>query len=154
MIDMRSVAKKLDMPFFTPNPDPITQSYLTGKIHANQRYIYDLCHLGQQGHNEGVGIELAYELSSMIFGGTKNWNEEENMSKACSKVGLDYSSLKSKIKENEPQLIKQIEQNQNDQKLAGHHGVPLLVYGNQVFFGQDRFDDFKKVLVKNGLLAG
>ncbi len=154
MIDMRSVAKKLDMPFFTPNPDPITQSYLTGKIHANQRYIYDLCHLGQQGHNEGVGIELAYELSSMIFGGTKNWNEEENMSKACSKVGLDYSSLKSKVKENEPQLIKQIEQNQNDQKLAGHHGVPLLVYGNQVFFGQDRFDDFKKVLVKNGLLAG
>ncbi len=154
MIDMRSVAKKLDMPFFTPNPDPITQSYLTGKIHANQRYIYDLCHLGQQGHNEGVGIELAYELSSMIFGGTKNWNEEENMSKACSKVGLDYSSLKSKVKENEPQLIKQIEQNQNDQKLAGHHGVPLLVYENQVFFGQDRFDDFKKVLVKNGLLAG
>ena len=154
MIDMRSVAKKLDMRFFTPNPDPITQSYLTGKIHANQRYIYDLCHLGQQGHNEGVGIELAYELSSMIFGGTKNWNEEENMSKACSKVGLDYSSLKSKVKENEPHLIKQIEQNQNDQKLAGHHGVPLLVYGNQVFFGQDRFDDFKKVLVKNGLLAG
>ena len=154
MIDMRSVAKKLDMSFFTPNPDPITQSYLTGKIHANQRYIYDLCHLGQQGHNEGVGIELAYELSSMIFGGTKNWNEEENMSKACSKVGLDYSSLKSKVKENEPQLIKQIEQNQNDQKLAGHHGVPLLVYENQVFFGQDRFDDFKKVLVKNGLLAG
>ena len=45
-------------------------------------------------------------------------------------------------------------QNQNDQKLAGHHGVPLLVYENQVFFGQDRFDDFKKVLVKNGLLAG
>ena len=60
MIDMRSVAKKLDMPFSTPNPDPITQSYLTGKIHANQPYIYDLCHLGQQGHNEGVGIELAY----------------------------------------------------------------------------------------------
>ena len=154
MIDMRSVAKKLDMRFFTPNPDPITQSYLTGKIHANQRYIYDLCHLGQQGHNEGVGIELAYELSSMIFGGTKNWNEEKNMSKACSKVGLDYSSLKSKVKKNEPQLIKQIEQNQNDQKLAGHHGVPLLVYENQVFFGQDRFDDFKRVLVKNGLLAG
>jgi 2-hydroxychromene-2-carboxylate isomerase len=51
-------------------------------------------------------------------------------------------------------LIKQIEQNQNNQKLAGHHGVPLLVYENQVFFGQDRFDDFKKVLVKNGLLAG
>ena len=66
-MDMRSVAKKLDMPFFTPKPDPITQSYLTGKINKNQPYIFDLCHLGQQAHNEGVGIELAYELSSNIF---------------------------------------------------------------------------------------
>ena len=153
MMDMRSVAKNLDMPFFTPKPDPITQSYLTGKINANQPYIYDLCHLGQQGHNEGVGIELAYALSSMIFGTKKGWNEEKNMSKACSKLGLDYSLLKSKAKENEHQLIKQIEQNQNDQKLAGHHGVPLLVYKNQIFFGQDRFDDFKKILVEDGLLS-
>jgi 2-hydroxychromene-2-carboxylate isomerase len=75
------------------------------------------------------------------------------MSKACSKLGLDYSLLKLKAKENEHQLIKQIEQNQNDQKLAGHHGVPLLVYKNQIFFGQDRFDDFKKILIEDGLLS-
>ena len=153
MMDMRSVAKKLNMPFFTPKPDPITQSYLTGKIHANQPYIYDLCHLGQQGHNEGVGIELAYELSSMIFGTKKGWNEEENMIKACNRVGLDYLSLKSKANENEHQLIEQIEQNQKDQKKAGHHGVPLVVYNNQAFFGQDRFNDFKKLLIRDGLLT-
>ncbi|GIR08404.1 MAG: hypothetical protein CM15mP19_02000 [Gammaproteobacteria bacterium] len=32
MIDMRRVAKRLGMPFYTPKPDPIQQSYLTGKL--------------------------------------------------------------------------------------------------------------------------
>tara|TARA_A100001234_G_scaffold40106_2_gene32396 strand:- start:1157 stop:1798 length:642 start_codon:yes stop_codon:yes gene_type:complete len=153
MMDMRSVAKKLDMPFFTPKPDPITQSYLTGKINKNQPYIFDLCHLGQQAHNEGVGIELAYELSSNIFGTKSGWNEEHNMVAACNNVDLDYYSLKSKTGKNKDLLISQIKQNQQDQKLAGHHGVPLLVYKEQIFFGQDRFDDFKKLLIEDGLIS-
>ena len=152
MIDMRRVAKRLGMPFYTPKPDPIQQSYLTGKIDAHQPYIFDLCHLGQQAHNEGVGLELAYELSSLVFGTKKGWNETSNLEKACSNVGLDYHSLKAETESNTNELIKQIEHNQEDQKLAGHHGVPLLVYKNQTFFGQDRFDDFKKLLIQDGLL--
>ena len=41
--------------------------------------------------------------------------------------------------------------NQEDQKIAGHHGVPLLVYKNQTFFGQDNFDACKELLIKDGL---
>ena len=152
MIDMRMVANRLDMPFFTPKPDPIKQSYLTGKISDQQPHIFNLCHLGQQAHLEGVGIELAFELSSLIFGTKSGWNEEHNMAQACSKVGLNLADLKIKVKQNEEELIQQILKNQEDQKLAGHHGVPLLVYNNQTFFGQDRFDDFKKLLVEDGLL--
>tara|TARA_B100000925_G_scaffold225793_1_gene174321 strand:- start:1731 stop:2369 length:639 start_codon:yes stop_codon:yes gene_type:complete len=152
MIDMRMVANRLDMPFFTPKPDPIKQSYLTGKISDQQPHIFNLCHLGQQAHLEGVGIELAFELSSLIFGTKSGWNEEHNMAQACSKVGLNLADLKIKVKQNEEELIQQILKNQEDQKLAGHHGVPLLVYKNQTFFGQDRFDDFKKLLVEDGLL--
>ena len=152
MIDMRMVANKLNMPFFTPKPDPIKQSYLTGKISDQQPHIFNLCHLGQQAHLEGVGIELAFELSSLIFGTKSGWNEEHNMAQACSKVGLNLADLKIKVKQNEEELIQQILKNQEDQKLAGHHGVPLLVYKNQTFFGQDRFDDFKKLLVEDGLL--
>ena len=152
MIDMRMVANRLNMPFFTPKPDPIKQSYLTGKISDQQPHIFNLCHLGQQAHLEGVGIELAFELSSLIFGTKSGWNEEHNMAQACSKVGLNLADLKIKVKQNEEELIQQILKNQEDQKLAGHHGVPLLVYKNQTFFGQDRFDDFKKLLVEDGLL--
>ena len=152
MIDMRMVANRLDMPFFTPKPDPIKQSYLTGKISDQQPHIFNLCHLGQQAHLEGVGIELAFELSSLIFGTKSGWNQEHNMAQACSNVGLNLADLKIKVKQNEEELIQQILKNQEDQKLAGHHGVPLLVYKNQTFFGQDRFDDLKKLLVEDGLL--
>ena len=152
MIDMRMVANRLEMPFFTPKPDPIKQSYLTGKISDQQPHIFNLCHLGQQAHLEGVGIELAFELSSLIFGTKSGWNQEHNMAQACSNVGLNLADLKIKVKQNEEELIQQILKNQEDQKLAGHHGVPLLVYKNQTFFGQDRFDDLKKLLVEDGLL--
>ena len=150
--DMRSVAKKLNMPFFTPNPDPIKQNYLTGKINSNQPYIYDLCHIGQQAELHGVGLELAYELSSLIFGTKGGWNQESAMEKACNNVGLSYSTLKNLTKQNEPELIKQIERNQEEQQVAGHHGVPLLVYKENVFFGQDNFDACKQLLIEDGLL--
>jgi 2-hydroxychromene-2-carboxylate isomerase len=148
---MRSVARKLNMPFFTPKPDPIKQSYLTGKIADDQPYIFDLCHIGQQAAQEGVGIEVAYELSSLIFGTKGGWTEESTLEKAFANVGLDYSSLKRKTQLNENELIQQIKNNQEDQKIAGHHGVPLLVYKNQTFFGQDNFDACKELLIKDGL---
>ena len=47
-----------------------------------------------------------------------------------------------------------------EQRVAGtksiiwlHHGVPLLVYKEQIFFGQDKFDDFKKLLIEDGLIS-
>ena len=152
ILDMRSVAKQQEMPFFIPKPDPIKQNIFTGKVNKNQPYIYDLCHLGQQAHNEGVGIELAYEISSMIFGTKAGWNEEQNLNEACKNVGLNYLKLSKKAKLNENELIKQIEQNQHSQKKAGHHGVPGLVYKGQYYFGQDRFDELKQALINDNLL--
>ena len=151
MNDMRSVAKKLGMPFFTPKPDPIRQSYITGKIYSDQPYIYNLCHLGQQAAQEGAGIEMAYALSSLIFGTKGGWNEEKVLEQACAKIGLSYNDLKNKAASNESEIIKQIKQNQEDQQKAGHHGVPLMVYKDNVFFGQDHFDDCKELLLKDGL---
>ena len=152
ILDMRSVARQQGMPFFIPKPDPIKQNIFTGRVNEHQPYIFDLCHLGQQGHNEGVGIELAYELSSMIFGTKKGWNEEANLDKACKNLGLDYAELTKKAKLKEQELIDQIEQNQLDQKKAGHHGVPGLVYKNEYYFGQDKFNEFKQALIKDNLL--
>ncbi len=150
--DVIKNAKKLGMSYTTKlKPDPIKQSMITGRISKEQPYIFDICHLGQMANFKGVGIEFAYEVSSLIFGGTQNWNHDDNLSKAAENVALDFHSLRASAKEQEAEIIKQIEQNQVDQLNAGHHGVPLTVFEDKFFFGQDRFDDVMSILKENGL---
>jgi len=152
MIDMRLQAKKLGIPFTTKlRPDPIRQNIMTGKISSHQPYIFDICHLGQMAQIKGVGIEFAFEVSSLIFGGVENWNTDENLSKAAKKVGLDLKHLRESVNVHEEEIISQIKQNQVDQLNAGHHGVPLTVIGDAYFFGQDQFKKIMKTLEENGL---
>ena len=152
MIDMRLQAKKLGIPFTSKlKPDPIRQNIMTGKISSHQPYIFDICHLGQMAQMKGVGMEFAFEVSSLIFGGVENWNTEENLSEAAKKVGLDLTQLRESVNVHEEEIIGQIKQNQVDQLNAGHHGVPLTVIGDKHFFGQDQFDKIMETLKENGL---
>ena len=152
MIDMRLQAKKLGIPFTSKlKPDPIRQNIMTGKISSHQPYIFDICHLGQMAQMKGVGMEFAFEVSSLIFGGVENWNTDENLSEAAKKVGLDLIQLRESVNVHEEEIIGQIKQNQVDQLNAGHHGVPLTVIGDKHFFGQDQFDKIMKTLKENGL---
>ena len=152
MIDMRLQAKKLGIPFTSRlKPDPIRQNIMTGKISSHQPYIFDICHLGQMAQMKGVGMEFAFEVSSLIFGGVENWNTDENLSEAAKKVGLDLIQLRESGNVHEEEIIGQIKQNQVDQLNAGHHGVPLTVIGDKHFFGQDQFDKIMETLKENGL---
>ncbi len=152
VIDMRRQAKKLGIPFTAKlKPDPIRQNIMTGKISSHQPYIFDICHLGQMAQMKGVGMEFAFEVSSLIFGGVENWNTDENLSEAAKKVGLDLNQLRESVNVHEEEIIGQIKQNQVDQLNAGHHGVPLTVIGDKHFFGQDQFDKIMETLKENGL---
>ena len=152
MIDMRLQAKKLGIPFTSKlKPDPIRQNIMTGKISSHQPYIFDICHLGQMAQMKGVGMEFAFEVSSLIFGGVENWNTDENLSEAAKKVGLDLNQLRESVNVHEEEIIGQIKQNQVDQLNAGHHGVPLTVIGDKHFFGQDQFDKIMETLKEIGL---
>ena len=152
MIDMRLQAKKLGIPFTSKlKPDPIRQNIMTGKISSHQPYIFDICHLGQMAQMKGVGMEFAFEVSSLIFGGVENWNTDENLSEDAKKVGLDLNQLKESVRVHEEEIIGQIKQNQVDQLNAGHHGVPLTVIGDKYFFGQDQFDKIMETLLELGL---
>ena len=100
---------------------------------------------------KGVGIEFAFEVSSLIFGGVENWNSDDNLSNAAKKVGLDLIQLRESVTVHEDKIIEQIKQNQVDQLNAGHHGVPLTVIGDKYFFGQDQFEKIMETLEENGL---
>jgi len=151
MIDMKLKARKLGMKFvLPPRPDPIKQDVFTGKISPDQPYIFDICHL-LQAAEKGKQLDFALEISSLIFGGGKDWNKDEELVEAASNIGLDFHEIKKRAAENENQIIEEIKANQKDQLNAGHHGVPLSVYKNNYFFGQDRFNDLVEELKKDGL---
>ena len=89
-------------------------------------------------------------MDFMKFSSVLNY-DKASLIKASKNLGLDFHKMKKRVSENESELIEQIKNNQKDQLAAGHHGVPLSVYKNSYFFGQDRFDDLVNELKKDGL---
>lgn len=151
--DFFKKARKLNIPLNWPiKPDPIRQNILTGKISKHQPYIFDVCLMGQFMSNKGKGIEFAYELSTLIWS-VKNWNKDDLLGPLFKQFDEDLSEVRAFIKLNEKKLIRQIEMNQVDQKVAGHHGVPLSVYKGKYYFGQDEpFDELIGELIKDGII--
>jgi len=150
MSDFKKKAQLLEMPLNTPlKPDPIKQNIFTGKISKDQPYIFDICHMGQEMSNRGFGLEFAYKLSTKIWS-VKNWNTDEHLVEILSEFKIELNEIRESIKNNEGALIEQIKQNQEDQLGAGHHGVPLCVYKDEYFFGQDKFDDLINRMKSNG----
>ena len=151
--DFKKKAKKLDMPLNMPiKPDPIKQNTFTGKISSHQPYIFDICHMGQLMSNRGKGMEFAFEMSTLIWS-VKNWNKDDFLEPLFADFGEDLSEVRQSIKLNEAQLIEEIKFNQQKQKNAGHHGVPLNVYKEKYYFGQDEpFDNFINELINDGMI--
>ena len=153
IMDFKKKAKKLNMPLNMPiKPDPIRQNIITGKISSHQPYIFDVCHMGQVMSNRGKGIEFAFELSTLIWS-VKNWNNDSLLEKVFAEFGEDLYEVRKTAKKDESIIIDEIKNNQEDQKIAGHHGVPLNVYKGKYYFGQDDpFDELIEELIKDNII--
>ena len=153
IMDFKKKAKKLNIPLNMPiKPDPIRQNTITGKISSHQPYIFDVCHMGQVMSNRGKGIEFALELSTLIWS-VKNWNNDSLLEKVFADFGEDLYEVRKTAKKDESIIIDEIKNNQEDQKIAGHHGVPLNVYKGKYYFGQDDpFDELIEELIKDNII--
>ena len=88
----------------------------------------------------------------MIWSGTvDNWHEGDHLARAAERAGLDAAELDAAVDAEALRLHEVIEQNQVAQRQAGHWGVPMIAFGGEPFFGQDRFDQFKWRLEQQGL---
>ena len=150
MIDMKFKARKLGMKMVFPmRPDPIQQEALTGKISDHQPYIFDICHF-LQAVEKDKQLDFALEVSKCIFGGVKDWHTDESLIGLTSKLGLNFHEIKERVLQDKDKLIDEIKKNQKEQLQAGHHGVPLSVFNDKFFFGQDKFDELFEELRKHG----
>jgi 2-hydroxychromene-2-carboxylate isomerase len=109
-----------------------------------QPYIYRLTQLGQAATEAGKGLAFLDEVSSLIFGGAvRDWHMGDHLARATERAGLDLATLDAQIAADSDGYDRTIKANQDAQRLGGHYGVPLMVFDNEPFYGQDRFDQLK-----------
>lgn len=141
MLDMVRRAAFLGMPFGNPSPDPVVQDLKTFEVSAEQPYIYRLTGLGVEAERRGKGLEFAFHVSALIWGGTPGWNEGDKLAAAVTRAGLDLDEMDTAIAAEDP--MPQIAANQSALDASGHWGVPTMVFEGEPFFGQDRIDTLR-----------
>jgi len=149
-LDWPRRAEMLGVPHVWPSPDPIVQDMQTYKIAGEQPYIYRLTHLGVEAERRGHGLAFAYEVSRLIFGGTRDWHLGEHLAQASQGAGLDLASMDAAIADPASHRAA-VEENQDALAKAGHWGVPTFVFEGEPFFGEDRIDTLRWRLGKHAL---
>ncbi len=149
LIDAVRRAEFLGMTIGLPSPDPVVQDLATFEVSEDQPYIFRLVGLGVEAQRRGKGVELAYHVSHLIWGGEPGWNDGDRLAQAVAKAGLDLAEMEAAIARYDPM----IEVNANHAALeeAGGWGVPTMVFQGEPFFGQDRIDTLRWRLEKVGV---
>ena len=100
----------------------------------------------------GRGLPFLKEVSALIWSGdVDNWHEGDHLAGATRRAGLDPEDLFARVETEAGRLHAVIEDNQVAQRDGGHYGVPMMVFNNEPFFGQDRMDTFRWRLEQQGL---
>ncbi len=149
MLDMVRRAEFLGMAFGIPSPDPIVQDLETFEVAEEQPHIYRLTGLGVEAERRGKGLEFAFHVSALIWGGTEGWNEGDKLAVAVAQADLDLADMDDAIAAQDP--MPQIDANQAALDASGHWGVPTMVFEGEPFFGQDRIETLRWRLGTAGL---
>ena len=151
MTDVFREAAFLGLPFRWPRPDPVQQAPGVG-YRTPQPYIHRLTHLGVAAAERGRGLPFLAEVSRVIWGGeVDNWHEGDHIARAAERAGLDYAELSAAVDGDPARFAAIVEESQVAQRAAGHWGVPMMHFGGEAFFGQDRFDQLKWRMEQAGL---
>ena len=140
-LDSHRVAENLGVPFRRPIPDPISMDMETGIPDKEQPYIFRLTRLGQAAVMAGKGLAFLDQVSRNIWDGSvDHWGQPPHLTDAMIRAGLDPETQETDVATDPNTYDDAIEENQAAHRAAGHWGVPLMVFENEPFYGQDRID--------------
>ncbi len=139
--DTFRISQMHNIPYRWPRPDPIVMDVSAGDVAAEQPYIHHVSRLGVAAERAGMGFAFVRRASYAIWSGEiDNWHEGDHLARALSDAGLDASAIEREAAANADDIDAEIARNEADQRNAGHWGVPLFVFEDEPFFGQDRLD--------------
>jgi 2-hydroxychromene-2-carboxylate isomerase len=151
--DCVRVAEYLGVPFARPVPDPIVQDPVTLEIADSQPYIHRLTLLAAEAARRGRALPFIDQVGRLLWDGSvRGWDQGDHLARASARAGLDLEAMEQAIATGPEARKSLIESNQAAQQAAGHWGVPLFVFENEPFFGQDRMDLLMWRMKQRGLL--
>ncbi len=140
-LDSHRVAESLGIPFRRPLRDPIQMDMETSALVPEQPYIFRLTRLGLAAVMAGSGLQFLDQVSRIIWDGTVDgWDQGDHLARAMTRAGLDAEKLEQDIAADPDKFDAALEANQEAHEAAGHWGVPLMVFEDEPFYGQDRVD--------------
>lgn len=152
MRDVYRTAEFLGLPIRWPVPDPVLMDFATRTYPLEQPHIHRLTQLGEAAADAGKGLAFLDEVSRIIWSSsTDDWHKGDHLAQAAARAGLDLVDLDARIAADTDRYDAAVKANQDAQRVGGHYGVPLMVFDNEPFFGQDRFDQMKWRMEAKGL---
>lgn len=152
MRDCVRSAEFAGLPLRWPRPDPVVMDFATRTYPKEQPYIHRLTRLGVLASERGQGLPVLRAISHLIWSGeTDGWHEGDHLARALAGVGCDLAEMDAVLAAEADRLDAVIKQNEADQRLGGHYGVPLMVYAGEPFFGQDRYDQLVWRMEQQGM---
>lgn len=139
--DTFRISQMHNIPYRWPRPDPIVMDVGAGEVAAEQPYIYRVSRLGVAAERAGKGLPFVRRAAHAIWSGeVDNWHEGEHLTQALVNAGLDAASIEATVSREAEAIDAEIAANEVNQRKAGHWGVPLFVFNEEPFFGQDRIE--------------
>jgi 2-hydroxychromene-2-carboxylate isomerase len=152
--DTFRISQMHNVPYRWPRPDPIVMDIGAGEVAAEQPYIYRVSRMGVAAERAGKGLAFVRRAGHVIWSGEiDNWHEGDHLAKAATDAGLDAREVEAIVQERTEDLDAEIAANEAAQKNAGHWGVPLFVFNDEPFFGQDRIEHLLWRMKQAGLAA-
>lgn len=150
--DTFRISQMQGIPYRWPRPDPIVMDISKGDVATEQPYIYRVSRMGVAAARAGKGLEFVRRAGHKIWSGDIDaWQEGEHLADAAREAGLDAGDIARAAAEQVDDLDAEIAANEAAQKSAGHWGVPLFVFEDEPFFGQDRLEHLIWRMKQRGL---
>lgn len=149
--DIFRLSQYLGLPMGRPDPDPVVMNMATREISDDQPHIGRLTRLGVLACEKGNAEGWAFldEVSTLIWSGAP-WTEGAHLKDAAARAGFDLDELDRRQSDEKDRIEAIIQANQDEQE-PFHWGVPLMVFEDEAFFGQDRIDLLEWRLEQSGV---
>lgn len=138
--DAARTAAYLGLPYAYPDPSPIAfkpQSLWVAEEEQPLNRMLNRLYVGAE--RAGRGLAFLDQVGRMIWNGSApGWDKGDHLANAMASAGLDLDGVLANTSWQDAK--NDLDANAEAMLAAGHWGVPLMVYRDEPFYGQDRFD--------------